>query len=428
MLQTPPCVVNSVTTLNRSKLPRTFAAFQHPAYRIMWSANFSSLLARWMQMTLLGWMVLTLTDSAWRVSLVGFFSLAPMLFVGLLSGVLADRFDRLKLLRVTQVVGFAAAIGMAAVLVLGKEEFWHAYVTITLVGSAWALELPTRRSMIHDLVGTSGVTNAVALDSIGMNASAMVGPALAGVLISQVDVVGGYVAVVGFSMVSMVLVWMLRLDIGRRASAARRRMTVDLLVGLRYTLRHPTLLAVVLITIVMNVLFFPYRFLIPVIARDVLGVGPDLMGLMDSIAGLGASAGAIAIASSTNVRRHGLIFIGGSVVAAVCLMGFSFSKVYLLSLVLLLVLGAGTAGFSTMQATVVMLVSRAGMRGKALGVISLAIGTSPAGSLILGALAERVGAPMAIAIISGVSLSLLFVIGLLMPTIRAQTELKGAEG
>ena len=114
MLQTPPGVVNSVTTLNRSKLPRTFAAFQHPAYRIMWPANFSSLLARWMQMTLLGWMVLTLTDSAWRVSLVGFFSLAPMLFVGLLSGVLADRFDRLKLLRVTQVVGFAAAIGMAA--------------------------------------------------------------------------------------------------------------------------------------------------------------------------------------------------------------------------------------------------------------------------------------------------------------------------
>ena len=235
-------MVSSVTALNSSKLPRTFAAFQHPAYRIIWPANFCSLLSRWMQMTLLGWMVLTLTDSAWRVSLVGFFSLAPMLFVGLVSGVLADRFDRLKLLRVTQVVGFAAAIGMAAVLVLGKEEFWHAYVTITLVGSAWALELPTRRSMIHDLVGSSGVTNAVALDSIGMNASAMVGPALAGVLISQVDVVGGYVVVVGFSVVSMVMVWTLRLDIGRRASAAKRRMTLDLLVGLRYTLRHPTLL------------------------------------------------------------------------------------------------------------------------------------------------------------------------------------------
>ena len=171
---------------HRSKLPRTFAAFQSPSYRIMWPANFCSLLSRWMQMTLLGWMVLTLTDSAFLVSLVGFFSLAPMLFVGLLSGVLADRFDRLKLLRVTQVVGFVAGIGMAAILVMGREEFWHAYVTITLVGSAWALELPTRRSMIHDLVGSGGVTNAVALDSIGMNASAMVGPALAGVLISQV--------------------------------------------------------------------------------------------------------------------------------------------------------------------------------------------------------------------------------------------------
>ena len=414
-----------MTTSRRSKLPRTFAAFRNPSYRVLWPANFCSLLSRWMQMTLLGWMVLTLTDSAFLVSLVGFFSLAPMLFVGLLSGVLADRFDRLKLLRVTQVVGFFAAVGMAAILFMGEEQFWHAYVTITLVGSAWALELPTRRSMIHDLVGSGGVTNAVALDSIGMNASAMVGPALAGVLISQVDVVGGYVVVVGFSVVSMALVWSLRLNIAGRASAARRRMVVDLLVGLRYTLRHRTLLAVILITIVMNVLFFPYRFLIPVIARDVLGVGPALMGMMDSIAGFGASAGAIAIASSSNMRRHGLVFLGGSVLATVCLLFFSFSEYYLMSLALLLVLGAGTAGFSTMQATVVMIVSKASMRGKSLGVVSLAIGTSPAGSLIVGALAERVGAPTAITIIAGLSLGLLFLIGLLMPSIRAQTRLKG---
>lgn len=378
-----------------------------------------------MQMTLLGWMVLTLTDSAFRVSLVGFFSLAPMLFVGLLSGVLADRFDRLRLLRATQVAGFLAAVGMAAILFMDKEQFWHAYVTSTLVGSAWALELPTRRSMIHDLVGSGGVTNAVALDSIGMNASAMVGPALAGVLISQVDVVGGYVVVVGFSVVSMALVWSLRLDIADRVSAARRRIVVDLLVGLRYTLRHRTLLAVILITIVMNVLFFPYRFLIPVIARDVLGVGPALMGLMDSLSGLGASAGAIAIASSTNMRRHGLVFLGGSALASLCLLFFSFSENYLLSLALLLVSGAGIAGFATMQSTVVMIVSKASMRGKSLGVVSLAIGTSPAGSLIVGALAERVGAPVAITIIATLSLGLLFVIGLLMPSIRAQTRLKG---
>ena len=111
--------------------------------------------------------------------------------------------------------------------------------------------------------------------------------------------------------------------------------------------------------------------------------------------------------------------------ATVCLLFFSFSEYYLMSLALLLVLGAGTAGFSTMQATVVMIVSKASMRGKSLGVVSLAIGTSPAGSLIVGALAERVGAPTAITIIAGLSLGLLFLIGLLMPSIRAQTRLKG---
>lgn len=378
-------------------------------------------------MTLLGWMVLTLTDSAWRVSLVGFFALAPMFFVGLLSGVLADRFDRLKLIRGAQVAGLASAVGMAVVLAMDKEQYWHAYVAVTLVGGAWAFELPTRRSLIHDLVGSRGVTNAVALDSIGMNASAMVGPALAGGLISRVGVTGGYLAVVCFCAVSVALVWMLRPEVGARASRARRRLTADLLVGLRYTFRHRTLLAVVLVTVVMNVLFFPYRVLIPVIARDVLGVGPDLMGLMDSISGLGASVGAIAIASSSNVRRHGLIFLGGSIAAAAFLLCFSFSEVYVASMVLLLVLGASTAGFSTMQATVVMIVSRAGMRGKALGVVSLAIGTSPLGSLIVGALAERVGAPTAIAVTSGMGLVFLVLIGLLMPSIRARMAPRGGD-
>ena len=171
----------------------------------------------------------------------------------------------------------------------------------------------------------------------------------------------------------------------------------------------------------MNVLFFPYRFLIPVIARDVLGVGPDLMGLMDSISGFGASVGAIAIASLTNVQRHGRIFLAGSIAGSACLLAFSFSDVYAASMALLLLLGFCIAGFSTMQATVVMVVARAGMRGKALGVVSLAIGTSPIGSLIVGAIADRLGAPAAISITAGASLALLVIIGLLMPSIRART-------
>jgi len=412
----------------QSQFPRTFAAFRHPGYRVLWPANFFSLMSRWMQTTLLGWMVLDLTDSAWMVSLVGFFALMPMLFVGLLSGVLADRFNRVTLVRITQMASLAAASSMLAILIAGEEQYWHAYAAITVIGAAWALELPTRRAMIHDLVGSSGVTNAVALDSIGMNASYMAGPALAGILIGLVDVAGGYVAVVLFYMISVSLVWALRAEAMGHTALTRRRITIDLLVGLRYTLRHRTLLAVVLVTIVMNVLFFPYRFLIPVVARDVLGVGPDLMGLMDSISGFGASAGAIAIASLTNVQRHGRIFLWGSITGAACLLAFSFSDVYAASMALLLLLGFCIAGFSTMQATVVMVVARAGMRGKALGVVSLAIGTSPIGSLIVGAIADRLGAPAAMSITAGASLALLILIGLLMPSIRARTAPSKASG
>lgn len=410
-----------MTIQRSSRLPRTFTAFHNRGYRILWPANFFAMMSRWMQATLLGWMVLELTGSAWYVSLVGFFAIAPILFVGLLSGVLVDTFDRLKLLRATQLVSLATATGMMVVLLTGNEQFWHAYVTITLIGAAWALELPTRRAMIHDMVGSRGVTNAIALDSIGMNGSNMAGPALAGVLISQVDVAGGYVAVVLCYAVSVMLVFTLRTIERPDVATVQRRILADLLVGLRYAMRHRTLLAVVLITIVMNILFFPYRFLIPVIARDVLGVGPGLMGLMDSITGLGASLGAVVIASSVNVTRHGRVFLAGSVGSMAILIVFSFSDVYLISVALLLLVGFGTAGFGVMQAAVVMLVSEARMRGKALGVVSLAIGTSPIGSLIVGAMADRLGAPTAILISAGVGLVLLLLIGLAMPSIRGRT-------
>ena len=184
----------------RASRPRsvgTFRAFANPSFRFLWPANFLAYTSRWMQMTLMAWLVLELTDSPLLVSLIGVFVWMPMLVLGLVGGLLADSINRRALLNTIQAVASVSTLAMTALLFTDYIEFWHAYVAVSVTGVGWALDTPSRNSVIHDLLGTDGVTNAVALDMMGMNGSRMVGPALAGLLIALVGVKGGYVAMPG---------------------------------------------------------------------------------------------------------------------------------------------------------------------------------------------------------------------------------------
>ena len=167
-------------------------------------------------------------------------------------------------------------------------------------------------------------------------------------------------------------------------------------------------------------MLFSYRHMVPVLARDVLLVGPALMGLLQAGDGFGASIGAILIASKPRIRYHGRLFFLGSLVAMGALFLFSLSPIYWLSLPLMILLGTGTAGFATMQATLTMLVSPENMRGKNLGVISLAIGTAPIGAIMVGALAERYDAAFAITITAAIGFVGIAAIGVVMPALRGR--------
>ena len=406
---------------SRKRLPPTLRAFENSSYRIYWPAGLLSNSSRWMQMTLLAWLVLVRTDSPWRVALVGFFAMAPMLFLGLIGGILADTMDRRKLLLGTHAASLAAALAMLALLWSGAAEYWHAYVVILVTGAAQALEMPARRSMTIDMVGRSGVTNALALDSAAMSASGVVGPALAGGLIALADVAGGYVGVSLFYLVSLALLWRLNVSQTRRSQIGISNIAGTLMQGLRYVKGHPTLRAAVLITLVMNLLMFPYMSLVPVIARDVLHVGPGLMGTLQSGAGIGSLLGAVLVASAVTIRYHGRLFIGGAMVALLALLLFSLSTTYLLAVSMLLLVGLGTSMFVVMQPTLVVLLSKDDMRGTVLGVVSLAIGSMPLGALLIGGVATAMDPSFAIGLNAVVGIVGLALIGLLMPSIRQPT-------
>ncbi|RJQ58754.1 MAG: MFS transporter [Desulfobacteraceae bacterium] len=400
----------------------TFRAFGERGYLLLWSTNCLSDTARWMQMTLVAWLVLELTDSSWSVALVGFFFFLPTLVLGLGGGVLADRVDRRLLLIATLSVNIAASLGFTALLAMGAVRVWEAYLTILINGAAWAIGFPSRRALIFDLLGAQVVTNAMALDTLGMNISRVLGPGMGGALISLTGVSGGYAAVTLFYASAFILLFPLKIKRPQRRECRNDSFLCSLLEGFRYIHRIPTLLAVVWITVAMNLLLFPYMPMVSVIARDVLHVGPTLMGLLQAAQGFGAVFGSILIASAGSIVYHGRIFVAGALVSFIGLGAFSLSGFFAVSFPSLLFLGLGSAGFSTMQAATVLLVAKEEMRGRSLGVVSLAIGAGPLGSLALGAASDALGAVSALGMNAFLGFLAVAAITAALPLIAGRTE------
>ena len=262
-------------------------------------------------MTMLVWYVLELTGSAFQVALVGFFGMAPMLFLGILGGTLADRFDRRRLLLGVQFANFAGAGVTTALLLAGMLEVWHAFVLVSISGVGWALDSPSRRSIILNLVGRAAVTNAVALDSMAMHSSRMAGPALAGLLISLVDVPRGFFVILAFYVFSLSLMWLVRLSPEQPGGGSQPRgapsqsILRNLAEGLVYVRGNRTIIATIMVTIIMNLFVFSYMQMVPVIAVEVLMVGPGPMGLLMGVDGFGSLMGSVLIASAATIRHHG---------------------------------------------------------------------------------------------------------------------------
>ena len=368
-------------------------------------------------MTFLAWLILEETGSPFYVALVGFFGMFPLLAFGAVGGVLADRMNRHTLLLSTQILNLAAALLVAILLMTGMFEFWHSYIAVFASGLGWAFDMPSRRAAVHDLIGGVGVTNGMALDSVGMHASRMSGPALAGGLIALIDVKGGYFVIITFYIISIIFMMMLKLP-PRKDSVASRSIVRNLTEGFGYARTNRVILATVVITILMNLLLFPYMQMVPVIAKEILNVGPGLMGILMGADGLGAILGSMFIASASRLRYHGRVYLGGSIVGLTMALLLSSSNIFAMSMLILFMLGLGTAGFGTMQSTIVVISASEEMRGRALGIISLAIGAGPIGALLIGVIADNTSPQIAIAVLAVLGLLTVGAVGIFMPEIR----------
>ena len=396
---------------------RTFRSLRNPVFRRLWFAGWVWYVNRMMEMAVLSWLVLELTDSPSQVALVGVFRMAPMFLLGLVAGSVSDRFPRKYVMISTQVVNVIVVGGMLAVLVRGDVEPWHAYLATFLTGSAWAVDFSARRAYFAEIFRGDALTNAVSLDVVSLTGSSIIGPLFAGTIIELIDFSGSYALMLGLYLAAA---WVLFI-IPKTDSMGAAKVSVarQLKESVTMLATNRALVAALTITVSLNFFGFPFLTMVPVIGRDVLGANAFLYGVLAGAAGIGSLTGAVIIASR-QIRNHGQVYSLGSAFMLGVLVLFALSEWYGVSLALLIVAGIGMSGFATMQPTIALRAVGPEMRGRAMGAIALGIGASPLGMLTVGWLAEpeNLGPQMALAALTGVGFVVVMALRFMLPELR----------
>jgi MFS family permease len=358
-----------------------------------------------METGVLGWLILYLTDSAWHVALVGVARSAPLLAFGLFAGLIADRTNRWVVMLCTQSINALMTGILLILLLLHAIQPWHVLLVAFMLGCSTILDMPSRRSLIYDLVGPQQVASAMSLETINNTVGKFLGPLVGGLMLEMTGFVGVYGLLMAVYLLALSFILQVKINLPGPPGPAQP-IWQSLVSGLRYSWGNRVVLGVLCITVIMNALAFSYVQILPVVARDHLQVGPGLMGLLASADGMGTLVGALLLATLGKLPAHGRIFALGALLELVSLLGFAASPWYVLSGVFLFGGGLGNAGFSAMQSTIILLSAAPGMRGRAVGVLGLCIGSTPLGLLELGALSGAVGSPAAIGINAVIGLAL----------------------
>ena len=378
-----------------SRLTGTLQPLSIPDFRRLLLSNTLWWQAMWMEMIVVGWLVLDLTDSPFQVALIGFYRSIPLLVWGFFSGPVVDRIGRRRIMLISQSINFTTSSVMATLLWTDQLVFWHLCAAAFLMGTAWSFDWPARRSYLPDLVGKARTIDAMLLENFTSVISRIAGPFLGGRLIYDLGPAGCYVVLAVFSGIALITLTRLT-KLPAKPVTTEGKPFRAVLDGLRYVRGNEPIFGSFLITVFMNYLTFSYMTLLPVFARDILGQGPVGLGYLGMGNGIGAMLGMFCINALRGKVANGLIFGVGATLQSSALFAFSHSTVFWLSLVFLICAGIGQAAFGVMQSAIVLTNASDEMRSRAMGSIVLGIGAGPPGRLQIGALAEHFGAPFAL--------------------------------
>ena len=404
----------------RSWSGRMRSLLQLRDYRLLWASGGLDNTGRWMDSVVMGLLVLDLTDSAFQVALLFMFRWSPMLIFALISGMVADRSNRWAIMMVARIVAVLATSALLVLVAIDRVEPWHVFIASFFLGCIFVLEFPSRRSLIYDLVGSERIVGAMSLETINSTLGKFVGPFMAGLLIELAGFTGPYVCLLAVYVLALIFIFKVE-SRGPTRSTVSDSFWRTVSRGLTYSLKNNTIRSVLIVTFIFNALSFSTESLYPVVARDHLGVGAGLTGILIAAPAIGSLLSATVIASLAVVRYHGRIFCLGLTLQMIAVLFFALSPWYPLSIVMLMVAGLGAAGFSAMQASIIMISSEPEMRGTALGMLGHCIGVAALGGLAIGTVANYMGAQAAVAISISLGLLLLVPVMVFSPLVRHPT-------
>jgi len=374
----------------------------------------------WMDQVARGWLIYELTNSTVQLGLIRGVQAIPILLLSPIAGSAADRLDRKMQLIISQVADGVMYAAIAVLIMLGWIRPWHVYVTGFLKSIVQTFEQPSRVAMISDAVPRSHLTNAIGLNSVIFNVCRSTGPALAGLLIATFGTGGSYAAQAFFYLLATVWTVQLRPIAAAPHSSHAKKITLgqSIVEGWKFSWRNENVRIALLITMFASFFIIPFTTLLPVFARDILGVGAGGQGLLLTGMGIGALCSAIMVASVGDRLPRGLLMLGGVTGYGLSVVAFSASPWFKLSMVLMMIVGLFHVSSHALVQTVIQGYSPREFRGRTMAIFQQSHVVLLTGSVVVGFLASVWGAQWAMASMAAVGAAISIAMYLMMPQAR----------
>ncbi len=401
----------------RPGLRSALSALDNRQYRWLFISNIAFFMAMGSQQITRSWLVYDMTDSETSLGVISFVVALGMMLLGPIGGVLADRRERRGIIAAGQAAVVISELLIIGLLVTGQLRFWHMLAAAALMGCVFPFIMPARQAIVANIIGKSGLTNAMALSMAGMNVTRVIGPAAGGLLIGLVGIEGAYLFGIGLYVVALLCL----LQVGRSvpdAAVARASYGENLVEGVRYLGRERLVLLLLLFGLVPMFLAMPFQTLLVVFATDIWDVGSLGLGVLSGVSGLGGVFGSMYVAWRSESHQRARRMLASVVGFGSLLLLFALSPWFLLALPLVLLANVFASIFGTLNNTAIQLLIPDRVRGRVSSFLMMSFSLPLLGTLPMSMLAESWGAPAAVALAAGLAIVVAILFYVLSPVLR----------
>lgn len=401
------------------RLKHLFRVFDSRNYRLYFFGQVISLLGTWMTQIAMVWTVYHLSGSAFLLGVVGFASQFPNFILAPWGGVWVDRLNRRRLLIVTQILSMLQSFALAALALGGTMKIWQLIALAAVQGLINSFDLPARQAFISEIITKrENLAGAIALNSSMVNLARLAGPALGGIVIAAWGA-GICFFIDGFSYFAVIWALFAMKVAARPAHKKLKRSFSEITEGFRYVFGFAPVRALILLVSVLSLTVFPYTILAPVFAKKIFHGDASILGCLMGASGFGALCGAFYLGSRHSIRGLGNVIVCGALLMGSGLLGFSLSTYLPLSLACLFAVGLGGILQVASSNTIIQTLVEDAKRGRVMSIFTMSfLGMTPFGNLMAGSLAEKIGAPLTLAIGGSISLMTAFFFWRKLPELR----------